>query len=103
MCRHPDTLTRLSAPRSRYSSPERLVTFIASTTTVDNFSSEQDLAAVVDCVPGTWSEARPKRYSPISVCVFSFSPLLASTEPNAGRRIYEGSIGCKLLVYGSVV
>lgn len=27
----------------------------------------QDMSIVVDCLPGTWSEERPKRYEPISV------------------------------------
>jgi hypothetical protein len=104
-CRHPDTLISNTFVCLAFSVQfSRAVSvFHQSTTIVDEFSLEQDLAAVVDCVPGTWSEARPKRYLPISVCVFSCSPLLASAEPNAGGRIYEGSIGCKLLVYGSVV
>jgi hypothetical protein len=29
--------------------------------------TSQDFATVVDCIPGTWSEERPKRYEPISV------------------------------------
>ncbi|KAF8169530.1 Clavaminate synthase-like protein [Pholiota molesta] len=42
------------------------------------FVSLLDLAAVVDCIPGTWSAARPKRYSPISAGEYMKARLVAN-------------------------
>lgn len=40
----------------------------------------QDFATVVDCIPGTWSEERPKRYEPISVSLPRISPMIAFVD-----------------------
>lgn len=37
-----------------------------------------DFAAIVDCIPGTWSEDRPKRYEPISAAEYVMKRLAAS-------------------------
>jgi len=37
-----------------------------------------DFATVVDCIPGTWSEERPKRYEPISAAQYVIKRLAAS-------------------------
>jgi isopenicillin N synthase-like dioxygenase len=37
-----------------------------------------DMSKVVDCLPGTWSEERPKRYEPISVEQYILKRLAAS-------------------------
>ncbi|EPQ53023.1 Clavaminate synthase-like protein [Gloeophyllum trabeum ATCC 11539] len=46
--------------------------------TPERYSIPYDMTTVVDCIPGTYSEERPKRYEPISAAQYIMKRLAAS-------------------------
>jgi len=61
-------------------------------------SFRQNLDVMVDSIPGTWSESRPKKYSPISVRLYLTSYNSEGiTGFIQGQGIYHGAFGSQLL------
>ena len=53
---------------------------------------------VVDSIPGTWSERRPKKYAPISVCTYPNSRNLRGLNIYfQGQGVCYGAVCSKLL------